>query len=110
MIVRVFEGRISAPNVAIQTCTSRAGRQVRPLSSSISFYAFVANSLSCRVVLFFLRRVLLTRLPVDRLHQYLKQRTQNDMQVGASEAVYLTAVLEYLSADQPVRPFLCPAV
>jgi histone H2A len=31
---------------------------------------------------------------------------QNDMRVRAKEVIYLAAVLEYLSADRPVRPFL----
>ncbi|KAF9644636.1 histone-fold-containing protein [Thelephora ganbajun] len=39
------------------------------------------------------------QFPVGRLHRYLKQRTQNNMRVGAKAAVYLAAVLEYLSAE-----------
>jgi len=39
------------------------------------------------------------QFPVGRMHRYLKQRTQNKMRVGAKAAVYLAAVLEYLSAE-----------
>jgi len=39
------------------------------------------------------------QFPVGRLHRYLKQRTQNNMRVGAKAAVYMAAVLEYLSAE-----------
>jgi len=39
------------------------------------------------------------QFPVGRLHRYLKQKTQNNMRVGAKAAVYLAAVLEYLSAE-----------
>ena len=41
----------------------------------------------------------LQQFPVGRLHRYLKQKTQNNMRVGAKAAVYLAAVLEYLSAE-----------
>lgn len=39
------------------------------------------------------------QFPVGRLHRYLKQKTQNNMRVGAKAAVYMAAVLEYLCAE-----------
>jgi len=39
------------------------------------------------------------QFPVGRLHRYLKERTKGGMRVGAKAAVYLAAVLEYLSAE-----------
>lgn len=45
------------------------------------------------------RLVAATQFPVGRLHRYLKQKTQNNMRVGAKAAVYMAAVLEYLSAE-----------
>ncbi|KAH9010511.1 histone 2A [Lactarius pseudohatsudake] len=37
--------------------------------------------------------------PVGRIHRYLKQRTQNDVRIGAKAAVCTSAILEYLTAE-----------
>jgi len=39
------------------------------------------------------------QFPCGRVKRFLKSQTQNKMRVGAKAAVYVTAVLEYLTAE-----------
>lgn len=39
------------------------------------------------------------QFPCGRVKRFLKQNTQSKMRVGAKAAVYVTAVLEYLTAE-----------
>ena len=88
----------------VQTRSFRAGLQVSPLPSRIHFPTLTINTLSSASISrgispLFSRALAFTQFPVGRLHRYLKQRTQGGMRVGAKAAVYLAAVLEYLSAE-----------
>lgn len=39
------------------------------------------------------------QFPVGRVRRYLKKSVQNRVRVGAKSAIYITAVLEYLTAE-----------
>lgn len=39
------------------------------------------------------------QFPVGRIKRYLKRSAQNKVRVGSKSAIYLTAVLEYLTAE-----------
>lgn len=39
------------------------------------------------------------QFPVGRIKRYLKRNAQNKIRIGSKSAIYLTAVLEYLTAE-----------
>jgi hypothetical protein len=39
------------------------------------------------------------QFPVGRIYLYLKQRTRNNMRIGAKAALYAAAILEYITAE-----------
>lgn len=65
------------------------GRNPRHGSQSLSLFVQ-----ACRYVCARSRQ-----FPVGRIHRHLKKKSQNNIRVGAKAAVYLSAILEYLTAE-----------
>ena len=87
---------------SLQTRSFKAGLQVRLPSPYLSWLHSLADAISsyhATSTLLHLQLHFFPQFPVGRLHRYLKGRTQNNMRVGAKAAVYLAAVLEYLTAE-----------
>lgn len=65
------------------------GRSPRHGSRSLSLFAQAYRYVCARS----------RQFPVGRIHRHLKNKSQNNIRVGAKAAVYLSAILEYLTAE-----------
>ncbi|KAI9699473.1 MAG: histone H2A.Z [Candelina mexicana] len=92
-------GRVEDQASSVVVLSARARLQVRlkvirtPGASDIT-----SSMLSCTVFVLASIYPWMT-FPCGRVKRFLKNNTQNKMRVGAKAAVYVTAVLEYLTAE-----------
>lgn len=71
-----------------------------PQSSKLSFYLWLSWFLIVLRHVYPVTDITFpTQFPCGRVKRFLKNNTQNKMRVGAKAAVYVTAVLEYLTAE-----------
>ncbi|RMZ83911.1 hypothetical protein DV737_g1460, partial [Chaetothyriales sp. CBS 132003] len=85
----------AVPEQSMVLCTSNT--QIERVG--LLFVAVACHSTTPTSSLGLFEHVLVESFPCGRVKRFLKNNTQNKMRVGAKAAVYVTAVLEYLTAE-----------
>ena len=87
--------RLDCRHIRVHTIRANLHPQIGIPSSSFSPHSVLCANVDLKHLL----TKLFCQFPCGRVKRFLKNNTQNKMRVGAKAAVYVTAVLEYLTAE-----------
>jgi histone H2A len=93
------KAKTSSETKVLSTRSSKAGLQVRRVAHFI-FCRRLRDEAAClRMLGCLVHCPTDSQFPVGRIHRYLRSKNANNVRIGAKAAVYVAAIMEYLTAE-----------